>query len=73
MKRRARQNGRTAEEWNAAVPIGTKVRYWPWTKKGAGIESVTRSEAWTMGSDTPVVMVEGHSGGIWLEHVEVIT
>lgn len=54
------------------LPIGTPVRYWPGLREGDGIESVTRSEVWTLGGHTPVVMVEGYAGGIALTHVRPI-
>lgn len=63
----------TAEDFNAAHPVGTPVRYWPGLRRGDGIESVTRTPAWCMGGHTPVVTVEGYAGGIALTHVEVIS
>ena len=37
------------------------------------LKTVTRSVAWPLGSGDPVVLVEGYSGGIVLEHIDVIT
>ena len=68
----SRRSGKTLRqvEWfNEVCPVGTPVRYWPGERKGDGIESVTRSTAWMLGGHTPVVMVEGHAGGIALSHV----
>ena len=62
----------TADEFNAAHPIGTPVRYWPGLRyKHPGIESRTRTRASTIG-EKPVVSVEGYPGGIALTHIEVI-
>ncbi|MBT0772326.1 hypothetical protein KIH74_25500 [Kineosporia sp. J2-2] len=63
----------SAAQWNAENPVGTRVRYWPWTREGEGFESTTRSEAWTLPSGAPVVMVDGYPGGIYLTHLEVIS
>jgi hypothetical protein len=60
---------RAAAAFNTKYPIGTPVRYWPWTREGPGIVSKTRSEAWVLASG-PVVLVEGRAGGIYLTHVE---
>lgn len=39
----------TADEWNAAHPVGTAVRYWPVMPKreGEAVDTATRSEAWS--------------------------
>lgn len=55
--------------WNDVVPIGSPVHYWPGILGGDGAKSVTRSQAWLLGGHTPVVLVEGYSGGIALTHV----
>lgn len=36
------------------------------------LTTVTRTPAWSLGCGTPVVSVEGYSGGIVLEHIDVI-
>lgn len=36
------------------------------------LETVTRTPAWTLGHGTPVVSVDGYSGGIALTHVDPI-
>jgi hypothetical protein len=61
-----------AERWNANHPVGTPVRYWPWTREGEGIVSCTRSRAAVM-CDHASVWVEGRAGSIALSHVEVET
>lgn len=59
----------TAEEFNAAHPIGTPVLAWPGWVGGRTLWTHTRSEAWVIGQDSAVVAVEGHPGGIALTHV----
>lgn len=34
-----------------------------------GLDTVTRSRAWTLGHGSPVVAVDGYAGGICLTHV----
>lgn len=36
------------------------------------LDTVTRTPAWTVGDDDPVVSVEGYAGGISLNHVDVL-
>ncbi|MFF8399850.1 hypothetical protein [Streptomyces sp. NPDC016172] len=36
------------------------------------LDTVTRSAAWTLGHGAPVVLVEGETGGIYLEFVDPI-
>lgn len=64
----------TADEWNERHPIGTAVRYWPLLnpRGGAPFDSRTRSEAWGLGHGQPVVLIEGRSGGMCLDHLEVL-
>lgn len=65
----------TAESWNAAHPVGTRVRYWPIlpaTPPHAPRETVTRSEAWTLQGGHILVMIVGVSGGVHLSHVEAL-
>lgn len=67
---RARVDAEVAA-WNVAHPVGTPVRFWPWTRDEEGRPSRTRSAAWAPGR-TPMVLVEGYVGGIILSHVEVV-
>lgn len=60
---------REVDQFNALVPLGTQVVYWPGMRAGEGTPSVTRSRAWLMGEHTPVVKVEGYAGCIALTHV----
>jgi hypothetical protein len=56
-------------EWNERNPIGTEVTVT--LDDGAVKQTKTRSEAW-LASGTPVVMVEGISGGYMLSRVAVM-
>lgn len=64
----------TAEQWNEKHPVGAPVRYWPLrpTSSVLPVETKTRSAAWIVGKRTPVVMVEGVTGGVFLTHVDVL-
>lgn len=60
----------TANEFNAAHPIGTTVIAFPGTRDGRGMLTRTRTPAWTIGEHA-VVSVEGYAGGIALTHITV--
>lgn len=69
-----------AAEFNSAHPVGTPVVAYPLTRPEHGmpgfferVETVTRTPAWTLGDGTPVVSVDGLTGGISLTHIDVIT
>ncbi len=64
----------TAEQWNEKHPVGTPVRYWPVrpTASVPPVETKTRSAAWNVGNNRPIVMVEGVAGGVHLTHVDVL-
>lgn len=61
-----------AHAFNEAVPVGTRVRYWPGTREGEGRESITRTPAWSI-PGAALVSVEGFPGGISLTHVDHTT
>lgn len=61
-----------AQRWNAANPVGTRVRYWTGLREGPGAESKTRSEARALSPDHASVWVEGQASCIALSHVEVL-
>ena len=63
----------SAEEWNRSYPPGTKVFYKALTDNSSMHDMMTRtrSEAWTLGDGSPVVLVEGKSGGVSLDHLIV--
>ena len=58
----------TADEFNAAHPIGTPVLAFPGTREGRGMLTRTRTPAWNIGKHA-VVSVEGYAGGIALTHI----
>jgi hypothetical protein len=60
----------TADQWNAAHPIGTPVHAWPATRNDKPMATRTRTSAWTLGHGEAVVSVEGYAGGIRLAHIE---
>ncbi|WP_030764885.1 hypothetical protein [Streptomyces sp. NRRL F-2664] len=69
-----------ADAWNAANPVGSWVVAYPWVRpKHPAFDpktvliTRTRSKAWPLGHGALVVLVEGYSGGIVLEHVDVVT
>lgn len=57
--------------WNATVPEGTAVRYYPISGEDSFVETVTRSEAWMLGSGEPVVLIKGRTGGVSILHCRV--
>ncbi len=74
--RRSQLNGaHTAESWNSAHPVGTRVRYWPVyppVESVAPFDTTTRSEAWALGDGSVVVSVVGRTGGVCLSHIELL-
>ena len=73
-RRRQLSGAHTAVSWNAAYPVGTAVRYWPIYPPIDGVppeDTTTRSEAWTLGDGSVVVLVAGKTGGVHLSHIEV--
>lgn len=73
-RRRQLSGAHTAASWNAAYPVGTAVRYWPFYPPVEGVpplDTRTRSEAWSLGDGSVVVLIEGKSGGVHLSHIEV--
>lgn len=74
-RRRQLSGAHTAVSWNAAYPVGTAVQYWPLYPPVEGappLDTTTRSEAWTLGDGSVVVLVAGKSGGVFLSHIEVL-
>ena len=62
----------TAEQFNELYPKGTRVRYYSIRGEDSYTEETTRSEAWELGDGSPVVLLEGRSGGFSIEHLRVI-
>lgn len=74
-RRRQLNGAHTDVSWNAAYPVGTAVRYWPIYPPIDGVppvDTATRSEAWSLGDGSVVVLVLGVTGGVCLSHVEVL-
>lgn len=61
----------TVDEWNERHPVGTPVDYQPVRNVHEWEHTKTRSAAWALGDGTPVVMVEGRSGGVALSHLSI--
>lgn len=62
----------TADEFNAKYQVGTPVKYFPLSTEADYEETKTRTPAWTLGHGQVVVSVEGRSGGVCVEHIEII-
>lgn len=63
---------RTVDQWNAAHPVGTPIRYWPGPRDdGPGYTSVTRHPATVLAGVTPVAWPERSGGCVALTHVRV--
>lgn len=60
-----------AKTWNELYPEGTLVRYWPIAGDDNWEATATRSEAWELGDGTPVVKIEGRTGGVSLDHLAI--
>lgn len=52
---------RRAERWNRKHPPGTPVLFWPLSRAGLGVPTVTRSPA-TTANQRPVVELSGYGG-----------
>lgn len=63
----------TADEWNARYPIGTQVLYRPYVNDPRAVQATTRSEAWKLDCLDPVVLITGHTGGVWLKSLAVLS
>ena len=60
------------DDFNAAMPVGTMVRYWKMDRVGEPSGSgKTRTPAQILSGHTAVVWIEGCSGCISVSHVEV--
>jgi hypothetical protein len=69
----------TAEQWNRLHPVGTPVTAYPGVRPehpafdeldSKRLETRTRTPAWNLGHGEPVVLVDGYTGGISLEHID---
>lgn len=61
---------REVSDWNKHIPIGSKVVVI--RDSGEIIHTSTKSEAWLLGSHTPVVMLHGISGCYALNRVQFL-
>lgn len=61
-----------ADAWNAAYPVGTRVRYWPVLGRDGFRVAETTSPAWAIPSGAALVSITGQSGGVSLTHVQAI-
>ena len=58
----------TLEEIANKFPVGTPVRYFPMGDDiGEHVDTVVRSEPWTLGQGDIVIKVDGKSGGVSTE------
>lgn len=58
------------DAFNAAHPVGTRVRFWTGLREGEGKVSTTRSDAQALSGHTAVVWLTGVSGCVSLSHVQ---
>lgn len=61
-----------AAQFNDKHPEGTAVRYFPISGRPEFIESKTRGQAWALYCGEAVVAIEGRSGGMSLNNIEII-
>ncbi len=65
---------RECDDWNATVPVGTKVRYYPVmgsSRSHAYTVHTTISGASILGDHTVVIWLEGRRGCVALSHCKV--
>lgn len=67
----AAQMRRAVDEWNAAHPVGTVVRYWPGARDGKCRPGTTVAEATVLGGHTAGVYV-APGGFVALTHVDAM-
>jgi hypothetical protein len=60
-----------AANFAADAPIGTPCLYYPTKpfRRGEAIETHIRSAPWVLGHGAVVVMIEGRTGGVSIEHI----
>lgn len=61
----------TVDQFNARVPVGTAVHYFPFLGDSEYRETRTRSQAWALGHGDAVVKIDGIAGGVCIDHVRV--
>lgn len=71
MKKTYEQLEKQVTNWNAKNPIGTPIYYYPTLKDRIPKQTKTRSTAWVMSCHSAMVMIEGVSGGVSLDHIQI--
>ena len=67
--RNRQQQERIVSIWNRKHPVGTTVEYDARRRNGElAQEFKTRSPAWLLGDKTAVVLLEGRTGAVSIEH-----
>mgnify|MGYP001107962775 CR=1 FL=1 len=69
---KVQQAERRAEEFNRDHRLGTPVRYYPIGRVAEYSDTETRSPAWALPSGHAVVQIRGMSGGVSLDHIQVL-
>lgn len=69
----AKTAARAVDEFNAKHPVGSECFYYPVAGHSQRHLSKTRSRAWVIASNMPVVLLEGRSGGIHIDHLALLT
>lgn len=59
------------DDFNRRFPVGTRVRYWR-RRPQLPLDTVTRTAAYVLGDHTAVVFIDGVSGCIALDHLDVL-
>lgn len=72
-----RKMQKACDDFNAAHPDGTKVRYWTGIREGEGRPGKVGARAYVLGGHSPVVWIiaddpKAPAGTVALTHVEVI-
>jgi hypothetical protein len=62
----------SAGKWNSQHAVGTRVRYYPVAGEPGHLDTSTRSAAWPLGDGRAVVLIVGRTGGVHLDHLEVL-
>jgi hypothetical protein len=59
-------------EAEARFPVGRRVRFYPLAgQKGFDVATI-RSKPWALGHGVIVIAIEGRTGGVLIDHLEVI-
>jgi len=70
-QRRLNEAQSIVDKFNKAKPIGSPVTYYELIDPPAKpFHTNTRTEAWVMGGHSAMVMVEGISGGVCVDHIQ---